>query len=295
VTSRSPDQVVALLRGHLSGLDLATVQPLGAGLDNTAYLVGDGLVARFRRDPQDYPAVAREAALLGLVAGVCPVPVPPVRAVLPEAGCLVTDLLRGWPLLGRLADLPPGDAERLGGLLGRLIGALAAVPPAEVAAAVDADETSPAEWLAEARETWAEVAAGVPTACRTSVERFLDAEPPPPEQRNVLCHNDLGAEHVLVDDRLQVTGVLDWSDAALTDPARDLGLIRRDLGPEALEAALPGLLATGDWDADAVRRRALFLARCALLEDLAHGLGDGPRAYADKSLAALPELFAAQP
>jgi len=294
VTSRSPDQVVEALRGHLPGVEHPTVQPLGAGLDNTAYLVGGTLVARFRRDPEEYPAVCREAALLDVVARVGTVPVPRVVAALPEAGCLVTALLPGRPLLAHLDALRPEDARRLGAQLGRLLGALAAVPGAEVAAVTGVDDVAPDEWLAEARETWPEVTGTVPAAHRPTVERFLDTEPPAPSSRNVLCHNDLGAEHVLVDHRLEVTGVIDWSDAALTDPARDLGLIRRDLGPEAFEAALPGLLATGAWDADAVRGRALFLARCALLEDLAHGLGGGAQLYADKSLAALPELFSAQ-
>ena len=33
-----------------------------------------------------------------------------------------------------------------------------------------------------------------------------------------------------------VTGVLDWGDAAITDPAYDIGLLYRDLGPAALDA-----------------------------------------------------------
>jgi aminoglycoside phosphotransferase (APT) family kinase protein len=32
-----------------------------------------------------------------------------------------------------------------------------------------------------------------------------------------------------------VTGIIDWSDAAIADPARDLALIYRDLGPEVFE------------------------------------------------------------
>ena len=46
-----------------------------------------------------------------------------------------------------------------------------------------------------------------------------------------LAHNDLGAEHVLVDPAtLAVTGIIDWSDAARADPAAEVGRLLRDLG-----------------------------------------------------------------
>jgi aminoglycoside phosphotransferase (APT) family kinase protein len=74
----------------------------------------------------------------------------------------------------------------------------------------------------------------------------------------VFCHNDLGIEHVLVaPDSGAITGVIDWSDAALTDPARDFGLVHRDLGPAALAAALTNYPAG---DTAALRERAAFYA-----------------------------------
>jgi aminoglycoside phosphotransferase (APT) family kinase protein len=102
-----------------------------------------------------------------------------------------------------------------------------------------------------------------------------------------LAHNDLGIEHVLVDpETLQVTGVIDWADAAIADPARDNALLYRDLGPAALEACARGA-------DEAVLGRARFHARCGLLEDLAYGLEENRRPYVDKSLLALTWLFAA--
>ena len=38
--------------------------------------------------------------------------------------------------------------------------------------------------------------------------------------------------------------------------------------------------------------RALFHARCAALEDLAHGLDSGERRYADQAILAMGWLFA---
>jgi aminoglycoside phosphotransferase (APT) family kinase protein len=42
----------------------------------------------------------------------------------------------------------------------------------------------------------------------------------------VFSHNDLGIEHVLIDPGTwTVTGIIDWSDAAIVDPAIDFGLL----------------------------------------------------------------------
>lgn len=89
-----------------------------------------------------------------------------------------------------------------------------------------------------------------------------------------------------------ITGVIDWSDAALTDPARDFGLLLRDLGPAALAAALDGYRSADTTD---LRERAVFYARCGLLEDLAYAGRTGLKAYRDKSLAALDWLFSPEP
>jgi aminoglycoside phosphotransferase (APT) family kinase protein len=91
---------------------------------------------------------------------------------------------------------------------------------------------------------------------------------------------------VLVDPATgAVTGVIDWSDAGLTDPAHDFGLILRDLGPTALAGAVRA------YGGEVSTVRAWFYARCKLLEDLAYGLRTGRDAYVIKSLTGLAWLF----
>ncbi len=81
------------------------------------------------------------------------------------------------------------------------------------------------------------------------------------------CHNDLGAEHLLVDAGTNsITGVTDWTDAAITDPTYDLALIYRDLGPEVFDLTLDYYGRRFD---AADRERTVFYARCSLLEDVA--------------------------
>jgi aminoglycoside phosphotransferase (APT) family kinase protein len=283
-----------LLARHLPGRAEGTVTPLGAGLDNAAFDVDGELVVRLSTDPdpgERARTVQREARLLSLVAPRSPLPVPVPVVIAAVDGCLVHRKLPGRPVL----DLPAGQrrtlAAELGTVLGRLLAALAAIPSEEAADLVDLDDTPPSAWLAEAQELVDRVGPAVPAGHRSALQAFLAAEAPEPARRLVLSHNDLGIEHVLVDPGTgRVTGILDWTDAALTDPARDLGLVLRDLGPSALDAALAAHPPAPD-DGAGLRQRIEFLARCALIEDLAHGLETGQRAYVEKSLLGMRWLL----
>lgn len=266
------------------GLRAGSVRELGAGLDHAAYVVDDELVVRLVRGDGDRSRVTHEARLLTAVAAAVPVPVPEPVVVDGERGCLAYRRLRGTPVLG-LAGLPD-HAVALGATLGRFLAALHGVPGS--ARLADVDDAPLREWLAEARAAYPRVRTHVPRRHRAGVEAFLAAEPPAAGGTPVLAHNDLGTEHVLVDPSTwEVTGILDWGDAAVTDRSRDLGLVLRDLGPAALDAALAGYGPVTDGDV----ARAWFHARCGALEDLAYGLETADHRYAAASLGALDWLF----
>jgi aminoglycoside phosphotransferase (APT) family kinase protein len=176
--------------------------------------------------------------------------------------------------------------------LGGLLAALHAVPIERVAGLAPVDLEPLTLWRDGTAATWTMVANRVPPAQRRAVERWLAAPPPGAGPTRVFSHQDLGIEHVLVDPVTStVCGVIDWTDAAVGDPAYDLGLILRDLGPGGLDAALR---AYGPVDAG-LGARAAFYARCSLVEDLAHAVETGRRVYAEKSLAAIPALFVPGP
>ena len=87
----------------------------------------------------------------------------------------------------------------------------------------------------------------------------------------------------------RLPGLNDWTDAAIADPAYDLALIYRDLGPEVFDLTLAHYDG-GRFDA-ADRERAVFYARCSLLEDIAYGLSTpGARRYAGAGGAPRPDL-----
>jgi aminoglycoside phosphotransferase (APT) family kinase protein len=288
----TPELVRDVLAEHLPALSAGPIEPLGSGLDSVAFLVGGELVVRFTTGDDAAERVARESELLELVAGQAPVPVPRPVLTAAERGCLAYRLLPGTPLL----DVPLAEraAHRLSvaDTLGGLLAVLHAVPPAQVAHLVAVDDTPPEHWRREAARTWETVAGRIPMRRHRAVEALLLAAPPPEGPRStVFSHNDLGIEHVLV-DRISgaVTGVVDWGDAAIADPAIDFGLLLRDLGPHALDAALARYPSRGA-GVPALRERATFYARCRAIEDVAYGLETGRRTYLVAAMEALRRLF----
>lgn len=284
-----PDEISAALARHLPRLRLRSIVELGSGLDNVAYDVNGELVVRQRRDPdlvRRSTGVRREAALLTAVAAWSTLPVPEIVFVDESAGVISHHLLPGRPLL----DRPDVDPARLAPALGSFLSRLHRVPPEDLAGLVDHDDAPPQAWLEETSIAYREIASYVAAADQSRIEDFLATPPPPESPAVVFCHNDLGAEHLLVGgEPASVTGVIDWTDAALADPAHDLARPYRDLGPAAFEV----LLAHYDQQLDpATLARTQFFARCALVEDLAFGLSTGDRRYSDAASSRLPTIFA---
>ena len=86
-----------------------------------------------------------------------------------------------------------------------------------------------------------------------------------------------------------ITGVIDWSDAAVTDPALDFARLYRDFGPSFLAEALHAY--GGFEDAHAAMARIEFFARCAALEDLAYGRHSGRSEYTHAAQHSIAWLF----
>lgn len=283
----APD-VRAVLAGHLPEMRVASIASLGEGLDHVGYLVNGDLIVRFGKASEGAAGVEREARLLEVVAAISPLPVPEPVVVAADEGCLVYRRLPGVPLLELLERERCAHAGAVATALGRLLRELHATPLDRLSGLVEREDFPPSQDLEDAAGH-VEIAAGaIPASYRRAVDAFLAEPPPAAGTRLVFSHNDLGIEHVLVEPAGgAVTGIIDWSDAALVDPAADFGLILRDLGPHALDAALAAYAPADDLPRD----RVLFHARCALLEDLAYGIEEARPAYAEKSLAGLGRLF----
>jgi aminoglycoside phosphotransferase (APT) family kinase protein len=262
VVRSSRDRVLDALARR--DLDAGSLTRVGSGLDHDVFRTGD--LALRVGDPA---SVAREAALLRLLAARLPCPVPVPELVDEAEGVLGHRWLPGESLLGRPA--PPGLAATLGRVLRRLhdvdVAGLAEIGPPD-----EGDDLS----------DFAQDLAG-PEPLVATVRRTV----PAPGPHRVLVHNDLGAEHLLVDEG-RLSGILDWGDAAVSDPAVDFARLLRDFGPAFLDDVVA---AYGGPPDDGFPDRVLFLARCAALEDLAYGVATGRADYSSAARASLGRLF----
>jgi aminoglycoside phosphotransferase (APT) family kinase protein len=251
---------VSALRRHRADLSGAPITELGSGLDNAAYAVGELVLRAGDAD------IARESALLEELGPRLPLPIPRPEFADAESGVLAYRRLPGAPLLGRPAG--PRAAE----VLGRFLRELHAIDPAELGEAIDGDAADPAEWL--------DGLEGPP-----ELLRLLRESCPEPAGEVAVAHADLGAEHILAEGET-ITGIIDWTDAAVTDPALDFARPLRDFGPGFLHELLAAY-----GTAPPPLGRIEFFARCAALEDLAYGRASGRSEYVSGAERSFEWLF----
>lgn len=285
-----------MLEAHLPTLSILSVTELGDGSDHIAYEVNSSLVVRLAKNPdpdQRSKLVRKEAQLLRLLNDCSPPSVPNPVAVIEQYGVLVYPKIAGLPLIDARRTGGQTTSSQLGTAIGPFLTRLHRLPVRAVSQFVPREQSPVEDWFSEAKRCFGLVAQRIPPTYRARATAFLAAAPPSDQFAECLCHNDLGVEHVLVHPTTgEIVGIIDWSDAAITDPARDFGLILRDLGHETLDFTLlqyPPL----SHDRSSLRSRALFYARCSLLDDLEYGLRTGRHVYVEKSMVALSWLFPA--
>jgi aminoglycoside phosphotransferase (APT) family kinase protein len=281
----SESHIVAIIGRALDLSSLPVLRLVGDGADHWAFDVNGMFIARVlkERNEQTAAALEREAALLRILAPVSPLPIPQVVATDPSAGLMVYRRIAGTSLFEKPAPEPHAIVDPLADFVAAIHG----VPSETVEQLVQRDEYALDGYLTEGAALMQQVTTCLTSVQRSRVESFLGTPPPPESIQRTLCHNDLGAEHILAsDDWSQLTGVIDWSDAALADPAVDIGRVLRDFGFGVAEAALRR--ASHD---EAALVRAVFYARCALIEDLAYGIETSRPQYVAHALGRFDETF----
>lgn len=267
---------------RLAGTD-AAVCLVWDGWDNLVYEVDDRLVVRLSKEPDPEgrsDLVAREAELLRIVAPLVPVAVPEPVVVDAEAGAIVYPRLDGT----LVAEMARVDTAAIADSLAEVIDSLWSVPVARVESVVPREVDQVADWRNDMERLVPTVLDAVDDP--SALQRFLDELPPEEGLAAVLCHNDLGADNLLADRRSRLSGVLDWKDAAVTDPALELAPLFRDLGAEVLDRLIIRLGLTEE-----DHSRAVFFGRCSLVEHLAHARSTGDDGGLRRAVAAFDRVF----
>jgi aminoglycoside phosphotransferase (APT) family kinase protein len=265
---------------------------LGEGCDSTAFEVNGEWVFRFPKTDDVEAQLDIEARILPALAEQLPIAIPRFRF----HGVRSASLRRrfcGYPKLpGVPAIRLEPDRVRLDALvepLARFLSALHAFPvEAAVRACVPRQQLGELieEIELDARGDLEAVSRAAPGAPVDRWQRFLQARPDTRTLvRSVLVHNDFAAEHVLVEPAAAaITGVIDWSDIAVSSPAADFAGIFHWGGEPFARAVLR--LYGGELDADGLVV-ARYMAACRGAMDVSFGLETGRPEYVGSGIRAL--------
>lgn len=242
------------------------------GWDNQTVIVEGRWVDRRPRRPEAVAPLRREAQILPRLADRLPLIVP--RPVLLSEDPL---WVRHALVPGRSADSDALSAED-GAAVGRFLRILHDTPTAEVAELPPPSEQH-RSFLAVLDDFRARVLPLLPGDRQPAAAALLDqaAQPTP----SVLIHGDLGPAHLLLADG-RVTGVIDWGDMCLGDPADDLAWLLNGTSEAFAEALASEYGAT-----PALRDRALTWHRLGPWWEVLAGLDHLGSAYVDSGTAGI--------
>lgn len=246
----------AAIRELASTAGLKVTGPLSInelGLDYRVVIaaVEDGTrwVLRIPRREDVKAKVGAEAGTLAMLRRRLPFAVPDWRVATPE--------LIAYPLLvdSTAIVMQPGsatpewridrDSPVFAESFARALAALHAIPVAEAEAA-GMPIHSPAQARQRLSDDIARVRSelGVGEALHRRWQRWLDDDSSWPDF-TVPIHGDLYVGHVLVDESSRVTGMIDWSEARVDDPAIDMSGHLMVFGEEGLEQLIRAYAAAG--------------------------------------------------
>jgi aminoglycoside phosphotransferase (APT) family kinase protein len=266
------------------------VEVLG-GWDSRVFEV-EGWIVRLPRRPEVTKWIRAENRLLAELAGHLTTRVPKFDLICDtgERFALAHRKIPGAALAP--AELEPAGAALLAASIGRFLGELHSFPVDRAASLLGAERAAAGAhvqhevFIEDARRR---VLPRFGRAERSVAERFLDGwhDPEMLAFRPVLTHSDLGPEHLLCEAHT-LSGVIDWSDAQVGDPAIDLAWLLhgtpREFGSRVLDA-YPG-------NVDGIEQRSLFWHRLGPFHEVVYGLDRGDDGFVESGLEGITARLA---
>ncbi len=257
-------QVRAAIQAQFPSLNAGEPTYLGSGWEFDVYATNDGWVFRFPRRREIAALFDTERRVLPLVRNALPdwIGVPQIERL-----GLPTDAFP-YPFAGHRfvpgvhadsAEAPTNSA--LPSQLAQALKAFHCVDSVKArAVGIGEDLEGAPEFLQEAQEL-APYLRGLDSVVDAALDWLGRAPRPPAPYKGSLrfIHNDLCPEHILVDPRTgDLTGLIDWTDAALADPALDFVVFATWKGLRFLDSVLEAYPDPAD---PGRRDRVVFLAR----------------------------------
>ncbi len=221
-----------VIREQFPSLCPKKIRLLGAGWDNTAFLINEDLIFRFPRRECAVSLLESEWTVLPKIAPYLPLPIP-----IPQWQGSPTPTFP-WPFLGYKilhgitachANLSEEVREALAQPIALFLSRLHATSLVSIAECQSFEKNvSHLHWenlILKTLHNFEEMSQHNLLEHRkeleSMVERLQDVRAP---TSSSVVHGDFYVRHLLVDKKHHLTGVIDWGDMHLGDPAADLSI-----------------------------------------------------------------------
>lgn len=275
-----PPVALQLIQEQFPALCASRIRLLGAGWDNTAFIVNEDLVFRFPRREIAIPLLETEWCALPKLGSRLPLPIP-----IPKwKGSPTTHF--SWPFIGYrmlpgftacYANLTEDARASLAVPIAEFLSKLHAISPSEISQChIPQDKQSRinGSLLTSKIQTHFEELSLLglledKEKLESLVKSLQHFRPP---MSSCIVHGDFYVRHLLVNEKHQLAGVIDWGDIHIGDPAIDLAIVHSFLPRNAHHTFIKayGVITEETWAL--AQLRAIYSS--ALLAIFGHHSGD---------------------
>ena len=222
-------RLVQRIRAELPDLPFAAATLNDFGEDHAVVVLDDRWVFRFPRSAAAAAYGATERRLLAALGAVSPVATPRYERVSRAGDFGGYRMIAGKELTEvAFAALPRGAQDAVLDEIGRFLSVLHALPAALVARPRAEAPREDAAWFAERyAERRTRLAEALGPALLARADRFYQALPVAvATTETAVIHRDFSEDHILLNpEHKRLAGVIDFTDAALGDPAFDFSFL----------------------------------------------------------------------
>lgn len=238
-----PPMALQLIKEQFPELSCKNIRLLGAGWDNTAFIIDEELIFRFPRRSIALPLLEAEWCALPKLASRLPLPIPiPKWKGSPTARF-------PWPFIGYrmltgftacYADLPEDERASLAEPIAKFLAILHGTPESELSKChIPSDNHSRIDGAlltAKIEKNFEELSLlellgnNGKKQLEFTIQNLQHFRAP---VNSFIVHGDFYVRHLLVDKNHHLVGVIDWGDIHLGDPAIDLAIAHSFLPVDA--------------------------------------------------------------
>lgn len=275
-----PPLALQLIQRQFPDLRPNQIRLLGVGWDNTAFVINDDLIFRFPRREIALPFLETEWSFLPKLAPQLPVPIP-----VPKWKGDPTSSFP-WPFIGYrmlpgftacYANLSESERVSLAVPLAEFLKVLHTLPASEIAHCKILNDNKIRidghQLTQKIRKNFEELNLLGLLSNEEKLQKVIEKSQLFREPlTTTIVHGDLYVRHILLNEKHQLCGIIDWGDVHLGDPAIDLSIVHSFLPPNSHQAFLEtyGKVSKETWNL--ARLRAIFSSTIMLL--FGHHSGD---------------------